>query len=238
MKNVANVPYIGQELDIFAHAANWKKYWASEVKSYLSGDVLEVGAGLGTNTEFLKDAEIRSWVCLEPDADLASLMRERFGRQGNSADCQVEIGTLETLSFGRQFDAIVYIDVLEHIDRDREELLRASKLLRSAGKIVVLAPAHQWLYSRFDRAIGHWRRYNKKGLLALSPAHCKLERLVYLDSAGMLASIANRLFLRQSMPNVKQILFWDRYLIQMSRLLDRLTFNQLGKSILAVWEKS
>jgi len=230
--------YTGQELDIFAHATNWRKYWSSEIKAYLSGDVLEVGAGLGTNTEFLRGTRVRSLVCLEPDADLATRMRERFVREGNSADRQVEIGTLETLSLEHRFDAVVYIDVLEHIERDGEELLRAAKFLRSAGKIVVLAPAHQWLYSRFDRAIGHCRRYNKKSFLGLSPANCRLKRLAYLDSAGMLASIANRLFLRRSTPNFKQIVFWDRYLIQLSRLLDRLTFNQLGKSILAVWEKS
>ena len=39
--------YVGQELDVFAHAVHWKRYWSSQIEPYLRGDVLEVGAGLG-----------------------------------------------------------------------------------------------------------------------------------------------------------------------------------------------
>ncbi len=44
--------YQGQELDLFARARNWKAYWRSHVEPFLSGDVLEVGAGSGVNTGF------------------------------------------------------------------------------------------------------------------------------------------------------------------------------------------
>jgi len=57
--------YVGQELRIFEHARNWKKYWSSEIRPYLSGDVLEVGAGLGANTEFLKSAGVSSLTVCE-----------------------------------------------------------------------------------------------------------------------------------------------------------------------------
>jgi hypothetical protein len=36
-------------LDTFSHARNWKSYWISTLRSYIAGDVLEVGAGLGAS---------------------------------------------------------------------------------------------------------------------------------------------------------------------------------------------
>jgi hypothetical protein len=70
--------YVGNELDLFANATNWKRYWASRVRGFLKGDVLEVGAGLGTNTELLLSDRTASWTCLEPDPALAERMRARF----------------------------------------------------------------------------------------------------------------------------------------------------------------
>jgi hypothetical protein len=53
----------------------------------------------------------------------------------------------------------------------------------------------------------------------------------------VLASTGNRLFLKQADPTLQQILFWDRFLVPVSRLLDPLTFHTIGKSVLAVWER-
>lgn len=229
--------YPGQELDIFAHATNWKSYWSAEIQPYLVGDVLEVGAGLGANTAFLKSDRVASWTCIEPDASLAERMRTTFATRNAVADCLIHTGTVATLDAGELFTAILYIDVLEHILDDRGELARASRLLRSGGVIVVLSPAHQWLYTPFDRAIGHVRRYTKATLAACSPRDCSAVRLSYLDCAGMVASLGNRLLLRQAAPELNQILFWDRFLVPLSRRIDPWTLHTVGKSILGIWVK-
>jgi SAM-dependent methyltransferase len=234
---VTNQTYIGQELDIFAHAVRWKRYWSSVVRPYLHGDVLEVGAGIGTNTRLLGPAAAKSWTCLEPDAQLAERARATLSGSPETARCSVEVGVTATLPANRQFDALLYIDVLEHIEHDKEELERAAGLLRQGGNLVVLSPAHQWLYTPFDQAIGHFRRYDRTSLKACGPRACKLRKLWYLDAAGMLASSGNRLFLQQASPQLSQILFWDRYLVPVSTLLDRMFAHRVGKSILGVWTK-
>jgi SAM-dependent methyltransferase len=232
------IPYVGQELDVFARATNWKKYWSSEICSYLTGDVLEVGAGIGANTEVLQNKRAASWTCLEPDPALAHRMRSRFQTNADLAVCKIIVGTIETIDMNQQFDAILYIDVLEHIAGDHAELARASSILRPGGRMIVLAPAHPWLFTPFDRAIGHVRRYDKATLAACTPSDCHLERLIYLDSVGLLASLGNRLFLHQAEPGLNQILFWDRFLVPFSRFVDRITFHGIGKSILAIWKKT
>jgi hypothetical protein len=62
-------------------------------------------------------------------------------------------------------------------------------------------------------------------------------RSIYLDSAGLLASLGNRLFLSQSMPGPGQIAFWDKVLVRCSRVVDPLLCYSLGKSVLCVWER-
>jgi SAM-dependent methyltransferase len=230
--------YVGKELDLFARATNWKRYWASEIRPYVGGDVLEVGAGIGVNTGFLRSSRSRSWTCLEPDPELANRMKNSFATNPTLADCQVRVSTISKLGIDEGFDTILYVDVLEHIERDDQELEEAARSLRVNGRIIVLSPAHQFLYSPFDKAIGHFRRYDKHSLSSLSPAGCALVRLMYLDSVGLLASISNRLLLRQAMPTIKQIMFWDRLLVPPSCYLDRLTFHKIGKTIVAVWEKN
>jgi hypothetical protein len=57
-----------------------------------------------------------------------------------------------------------------------------------------------------------------------------------LDSVGFFASAANRFMLAATMPSVRQIAFWDKVLVPVSRVLDNVTGHKLGKSIVAIWE--
>ena len=133
------------------------------------------------------------------------------------------------------FDTILYIDVLEHIEDDAAELARSASHLRTGGHIIVLAPAHQHLYSPFDKAIGHFRRYSKGSLLAAAPPSLAPVEAFYLDAAGMALSLANRMLLRASMPTGGQILFWDRVVVPVSRLIDPVLARSVGKTVVAIW---
>lgn len=230
-------PYIGSELELFAEAANWKKYLKAELSPYLGESVLEVGAGLGGTTSFLCGGTARRWLCLEPDTGLAAELVSKIGSGALPGVCEALNGTIADLGADDFFDTILYVDVLEHIADDAGELRRAADRLRPAGRLVALSPAHQGLFSEFDREIGHFRRYSKTSLEALKPEGLQTLRLDYLDSAGLLASWGNRLLLRQAMPTPAQVAVWDRVLVPVSRLLDPLLGRRLGKSVLAVWEK-
>jgi SAM-dependent methyltransferase len=225
--------YAGSELADFRKAVNWKRYWSAEIAPYLHGDVLEVGAGIGANTSVLAGFGRGSYTSVEPDAALAERIRVAPARHRKIT------GTLEDVR-GR-FDAILYIDVLEHIEDDRAELVRAAARLKPDGHVIVLSPAHPLLYSRFDKAIGHFRRYTRASLAA-SAAEAVTDNLlapvkmIYLDSAGLLASVASRV-LSQAKPSGWQVLVWDRVLVPISRVLDPLLGHAAGKSVLGVWKR-
>ena len=65
----------------------------------------------------------------------------------------------------KYFDSILYINVLEHIEDDRAELLSAYRALPVGGFLLLFVPALPQLYSKFDRSVGHFRRYYKKELI-------------------------------------------------------------------------
>jgi SAM-dependent methyltransferase len=232
---VSEFKYAGSELDLFAAACNWKSYWSQQIRPFLKGEILEVGAGIGSNTQFL-DPGTGRWVCLEPDPQLAAQLIKKFSETKSRRTCETVCGTLQALTVD-QFDTIIYIDVLEHIENDREELNNAAKHLRRGGHLIVLSPAHQRLFTPFDAAIGHFRRYDIPMLRSITPETLRLERIRYLDCAGLLASTANLLFLRQSMPTKAQLRFWDHWIVPVSRELDRFFLYSIGKSILAVWRR-
>ncbi len=229
--------YVGSELKLFADVHNWKSYWSSRVQPFVTGDVLEVGAGIGSNTPFLDRGPRGRWVCLEPDSELIDQLIENLRQTANRSAREAISGTLQSFDKTQRFDTILYIDVLEHIENDREELECAASRIRTGGRIIVLSPAHPKLFTPFDAAIGHFRRYNRSMLRSIAPRSLRLEQLLYLDSAGLLLSLTNLLFLRQSMPTKAQLLIWDRWIIPVSRVLDRFLFNSVGKSILGVWRR-
>jgi SAM-dependent methyltransferase len=226
--------YMGSELEIFAHASHWKSYVQSQLRPYLVGDILEVGAGIGGTTQVLNDGTQRRWVCLEPDSEFAKKIRSL----SHLRNCEVRVGMLPDINAQEKFDAILYIDVLEHIKDDSVELHQAAQHLKANGVIVVLAPAFPWLYTPFDAAIGHFRRYTRNSLRAIAPYGLREEKSVYLDAFGVLASAGNLLFLRAANASVGQMRFWDNYLVRLSRFIDPLLAFSLGRSVLAIWRKT
>lgn len=236
--NSPQFSYVGTELALFARAVHWKRYVAEVLAPHISGRVLEVGAGIGSNTGYLAEvSKFTSWECLEPDCSQADVIRDKISTRQLPGGCSVSAGTLADIPRDTKFDAILYLDVLEHIRDDRTEVALAAAHLDRNGRLIVLAPAHDWLFTPFDERIGHYRRYSRRSLGALTVPELEIVSLRYVDSIGMIASLANRLILSASMPTDGQIQVWDQYMVPMSRFSDRLLMGSLGKSVIAVWKR-
>lgn len=229
--------YVGTELELFRDASNWKAYFHRLLGPYLTGDVLEVGAGLGATTRVLCDGLQASWLALEPDPVLAAQIDAAHRERPFATRFELLTGTVESLPSDRRFDSVLYVDVLEHIEDDQGELEIASRHLRPGGRLIVLAPACTLLYSTFDAHIGHFRRYSKRTLAQAVPSQLENEACLYVDSAGMLASAANRLLLRASLPTERKLRFWDRALVPLSLRIDPILRFRLGKTVIGVWRR-
>lgn len=228
--------YTGTELEIFSHAINWKDYWSTIISFFIKGSVLEVGAGIGSSTIALSSCKFKTWTCLEPDPELVSQLKQVLD-SGLSSQYKVITGTIGDVKPGEYYDTILYIDVLEHIEDDRLELQNATRLLSDGGNLVILAPAHQWLFSEFDKSIGHYRRYNKTTLMEIIPDELELIKNYYLDSVGLFSSLGNRIFMHKKIPDKYQIDLWDKILVPCSRIADKLILYKFGKTVIGIWKK-
>lgn len=226
--------YPGKELEIFEEARNWKKYLASRIKPYIKGKVLEVGAGTGETTSYLMNEQVEEWTCLEPDQKLFAALQKRGMNR-----CKTIQGSLKDLPDEKKFDVIIYIDVLEHIENDREEIRMAALRLNAGGSLIILSPAFQFLYSPFDKAIGHYRRYTKKTLRKIIDVNKLKEiKMFYLEISGMGLLLFNKILLGKKYPSKKIIWTWDGIFILVSRILDRILFYSFGKTIVGIWQKN
>ncbi|MDX9749892.1 MAG: class I SAM-dependent methyltransferase [Flavobacteriales bacterium] len=228
--------YVGTELELFRHAVRWKRYFSGVLRPYVRGRVLDVGCGMGVNAEYLWNPAVSAYTFLEPDPDLLAQVNAHVSTPALRQAERIR-GTTADLEPGSRFDTVMYLDVLEHISDSHAELRRASDLLVPGGHLLVVVPAFNMLYSPFDKAIGHHRRYTRKLLRSELPSGTTIVRARYLDCLGALLSLGNKLLLRNSAPTMAQVLFWDRTIVPMSRVVDPLMFRSFGRSLISVVRK-
>ena len=224
------IQYDGFELEHFDSASNFRQYQISLIKEYIVGSLLEVGAGKGGLA--VKYINLTDDITLiEPDKKLFNFLKKKFKRK------KISIQNTSIKKIKKKFDVIIYFDVLEHIKKDLTEVKIASKKINKNGYLIFSVPAFQLFYSNFDKSVGHFKRYNKNDFLEFSKKNnLKIIKLVYYDSIGFLFLVLNKIF-SLDQTNLKGKVFLWNLLIPISKILDILTFNTFGKSLLCVFKK-
>ena len=127
--------------------------------------VLDAGCGWGVTLAMLERRGYRAVGLDVSQRTLAQLDRERPGRELIEADLSRPIPAAV-----EPFDAVLALDVIEHLDDDRAVVERLGRLARpSGGLVVVSVPARPELFSEFDRIQGHRRRYDPRACMQPSP---------------------------------------------------------------------
>ena len=235
-----NFKYQGSELEVFKFAKNWKNYYKSLLVGHLSNDsIIEIGSGIGEMTKCLRPLSASSvWICVEPDKSNSSVIKKLIFNEELDANIEVFTGTLEDFdSKDRKFESILFIDSLEHIENDKKALKDASMLLKPNGKIIIIAPVHNSIYSEFDKNIGHYRRYNKQMIRDIIPIDTREIVFKYIDSIGFFLNLTNKYMIKSQNPKLNQILFWDRCIVPISKLVDRIINYSFGKYLIVILKK-
>lgn len=219
--------YDGWELEYFDRAINFRNYQFDILKKYIKGIVAEVGPGNGS---FLK-----YYLPLAEQIDL-------YEPSNNFIDNLKKIKNQKTSIINNNFtqkdnayDTILYLDVLEHIENDENELEIAFKSLKTGGALIINVPAFQHLYSQFDKDIDHFRRYSKNDLKKLTNKFkFSKTKLIYYDSIGYFLSIGSKLITKNYLNNFEnKIKIWDT-LMPISKIIDLIIFNSIGKSLIMI----
>jgi len=222
--------YEGWELKFFDNAKNFRSYQFSLIKNYLNGSVAEIGPGNGTFYDFYKNY-INIVHLYEPSINFIYNLHKKKNHKTEIFNCYF----IEKPKF---YDAIIYMDVLEHIESDKNEIEKAFNSLKKGGKLIINVPAFSFLYSQFDKDIGHYRRYSKKSLNNLLTTFPFEEiTMKYYDSIGFLLSFLSKKINKDYRKNFgTKIKIWDS-LIPIAKFLDLLLSNRFGKSLIAICVK-
>ena len=226
--------YPGKELEAMSFAANYHRWIIDELAPFLGETVAEVGAGVGSVSRLLLGKPIRRLFAFEPSRNMYPMLAEALRHDERATAINDYFGPRHAQA---GFDSIAYINVLEHIEDDRAELANALEALRPNGHLLVFVPALAWLYSDFDRQVGHFRRYTKRALGDLvTGAGFTLVKARYFDLAGVIPWYVNFVLLRRSMGS-GSVSLYDRLAVPLMRPLESAVAPPIGKNVLLIARK-
>lgn len=223
--------YPGKELEAMSFAVNYHRWIVDEFKPYLGEVTAEVGAGCGSVSKLLLRSHIKRLVAFEPSKNLYPLLEEELRNEMRAETVNDFFGSAYREN---GFDSVVYINVLEHIQDDRAELTSALDALKPNGHLLVFVPALTWLYSDFDKQVGHCRRYVKKDLDRLvREVGFTLVKARYFDMAGIMPWYINFVLLRNSIGS-GSVAWYDKLVVPITRLIEAAVPPPIGKNVLLV----
>jgi len=228
--------YIGKDLEAMLVADNYYNWIIEEFKRYFGKNVAEVGAGSGNFTS-KAIAHVNHLIAFEPSQNMYNKLRNRFS-QNQKIEIINSVLRCNWRQFEGSFDSIIYNNVLEHIENDEQELNYVNKTLVWGGYVLILVPALSFLYTDFDKKIGHFRRYHKKDFERLSrKTGFKIKKIKYMDLVGILPWCIFFGLLKKQL-TTKNVLIYDRFFIPAIKNIEGLFSPPVGKNLLVVMQKT
>lgn len=229
--------YFGKDLEAMSFAQNYHKWILEEFIPYLGEHVAEVGAGIGNFSDFLLGTDIKHLVAFEPSDNMFALLEKKFVNNSN-VDTVNAFFEEQSYYFNETFDSVCYVNVLEHIEDDREALSYAYKALHRKGHILIFVPALSFLYSNLDKTIGHYRRYSKKELKeVVASVGFSIKKVKYFDMVGIIPWYIAFVLLKQPISEAK-VSMYDKLVVPIMRKVERSMTPKIGKDLVLIGQKT
>ena len=174
-----------------SHLKNYRRYQYDLIGDYIGKNILEVGSGeKGFTRELVKNKRnIERLISIEPSTTLFELYKDDISFPKWVKFESIDLFNMNHEDYGT-FDTVIFVHVLEHIEKDRDALNHTHKLLEQGGHVLIEVPAVPWLFSVHDEMLGHYRRYNKKMLSdAIDTSKYEILKMWYQDPIGILGSL-------------------------------------------------
>src|SRR5438477_1456461 len=217
-----------------ADAHNYIRWVLSRFNGYLRGRILEVGLGHGSFYPQLANAG--RYLGLDIDPASVTEAKQRFP-EGEFVEGDLTSPHLSA-RLGGPVDAIVCVNVLEHIENDAAAASNLVEVLRPGGHLLLGVPAFPALYNDLDRLGGHYRRYVKSSVAALIPHDAaEIIRLEYFNAIGGVGWWANNFVRHRSLDTTRvasQVRAFDKLIVPLSRLIDPLMRGRFGQSVICI----
>ncbi len=169
--------------DFFWHRVRWYAV-RSQLPQGRPFTVVDVGAGVGLLGEYLSEESPQAaYAFTEPIEALEQRLEARWGAAAN----------LRAAERYDQADVVTLLDVLEHIEDDDGFMRELVGKMPVGSRLVMTVPALQSLWSHWDVALGHFRRYDKPMVQRLfAPLDVRVHEVSYLFPEMLPAAVLRR----------------------------------------------
>ena len=229
--------YETDELEALRHAKNYYSWIISYFNPYLGQSLVEVGAGIGTFSDYIINNIKQPYTLslYEPAENNFEELQKKYSTHKNLKLIQ---GYFEH-SDDNKYDTLIVNNVLEHIDDDVNFIKEVNKSLVHEGKLLIFVPALDFLYSDFDKSLGHFRRYSKGSLTKmLESIGFKIIKARYFNFIGIITWYIFFKLLKKKTLNISSIKFYDKYVIPILVKVEGIFEPPLGQNLLVIAEKN
>ena len=233
-----NSKYGTETLEVISEANHFNRWMYETIKPHCSGEILEIGSGIGNISQFFIHDGARISLS-DIENSYFPRLKENFSKYPNLqamyridfSDKKLEQNHPELLE---KFDTIFALNVVEHIPDHVQAMKNAMKMLKPGGKVVILVPAFQSLYNGFDVQLDHQRRYTQKSLRQLiESAGFKVVHHQFFNFIAILGWFISGTVFRKSIIPGSQMRFYDA-LVPLWKMIDIFTQKFVGISVIQV----
>jgi SAM-dependent methyltransferase len=231
----------GEEtLRAIAEADKLNSWMFESIKPFCKGKILEIGSGIGNISNFfIKNnysitlSDIRDNYCDALSNKFAHFKNCEAIINIDLVDEHFEAKYVHLLG---AFDTVFALNVVEHIFDDNLALKNCSKLLKKGGNVIILVPAYNWLFNRFDKELDHYRRYNQQSLELVISQSFSIIHKQYFNFVGIFGwYLSGKVLNNKTIPKGQMKLY--NSFVPIFRIIDKIIFNKMGLSVLHVGKK-
>jgi len=232
--------YLGHDsLEETAQKHNFNNWLYEQIFSGIRGDVLEVGSGIGTYSEkIIRDFPNSQITLSDVSETYVKILKSKFTLENIQVfrfDLDVR-SNYDSIGF-EKFDTIIAINVLDNVRNDEFALQQLYKMLKKGGMLLLLLPAHKFLYNQLDINIGRLRRYSQKELeLKIEKTNFKTIRSFHFNLMGAVGWFFNGKSGKNPKINDSAFKIFDK-MILVSKAVERITMKRFGLSIICYLKK-
>ena len=235
--------YAGKDLEAMSFAVNYHRWILSIFEPYLGKRIVEVGAGTGSFSELLLERRLESLSLVEPSTAMHQQLSRRMEELRPPVTLKTYNDVFENVAgqirSTSQPDSIIYVNVLEHIADDVNELKVINDTLDAGGRLFIFVPALSWLHGSMDRQLGHFRRYTRTEIeKKCVAAGFRVIVSRYFDVMGVLPWWVKYKLLQSDQMEPGAVRFYDQRVVPVARMLESSVTPPIGKNVLLITEKS
>jgi SAM-dependent methyltransferase len=230
-----------ETLEVVAEAENFNLWMYNTILPYCSGEILEIGSGIGNISDyFLKNnytitlSDIRDNYC--------DVLGEKYSTNPY-LKAVINIDIIDPdfdnkhANLFESFDTIYALNIVEHVKDDKLAIANCKKLLKKGGNLIILVPAYQKLYNIFDKELEHYRRYNQNNLDKLFVENeLQIIHRQYFNFIGIFGWwFSGSILKKKTIPGGQMKLY--NSLVSVFKIIDKVILNKMGLSVITVGKK-